>query len=501
MKRILSTLLILAMLMPMSVFAANDHLEFTIPAEYFYGNVIPDYVFKVDAPRIDKGEPIHLYMAGEVDVYYCTGPVEIQFNDETPAAIEQIGGGVSYAKDFSFAPSLMPEEHIPADDGARHYMLVKEGVYYVSARASVAGVDAFFVIEDCQEYKPELKSFSDVSTGRWSHGAIMEMVKLGMFNGTKDPDIYGIGEFSPEGTMSKAQFITVMTRYLYADELSAMGSGKTWFSNAYELAVKKGLISESEFDYAKLEKPMTREEMALIAVRTAEKQGEKAGTLVDTSMLKDYSSIGSYYKDYALKAFSMGLITGYGDVGTFAPDKTLTREQGAMVAYRLVNKDARADVSLLLPMTIHYGEPTPRLAREGDIFIKKDGTKVILKKGPNGILGEGQHVAPDQFLKTKSGEWKTYGYYYDESIDGKLVNSVGWDINRDVYRLNTTTGEGHWSSEWRVLRAAYPEPPALVWTGNIDELISDDPHHLYIWDPKLEAWMYNLDMNQIKVGQ
>ena len=50
---------------------------------------------------------------------------------------------------------------------------------------------------------------------------------------------------------------------------------------------------------------MTREEMALIAVRTAEKQGEKAGTLVDNSMLKDYSTIGSYYKDYALKAFSM----------------------------------------------------------------------------------------------------------------------------------------------------------------------------------------------------
>ncbi len=498
MKRILSMLLILAMLMPLSALAANDHLEFTIPAEYFYGNAIPDYIFKVNAPQIDKGDPIHLYMAGEVDIYYCTGPVEIQFYNENPDAAGQFGGGVMYAKDFSFAPSLMPEEVIPPDDGVRHYMLVKEGVYYVSARASVAGVDAFFVIEDCQEYKPELKSFSDVATGRWSHGAIMEMVKLGMFNGTKDPDMYGISEFSPEGTMSKAQFITVMTRYLYADELSAMGSGKTWFSNAYELAVKKGLISESEFDYAKLEKPMTREEMALIAVRTAEKQGEKAGTLVDTSTLKDYSSIGSYYKYYALKAFSMGLITGYGDVGTFAPDKTLTREQGAMVAYRLVNKDARADVSLLLPMTIHYGEATPRLAREGDIFIKRDGTKVVLKKGPNGVLGEGQGVAPDQFLKIKSGDWDRYSFTYDEAIDGKLVNSVGWDINRDVYRLNATTGEGHWLSEWRILENAYPEPE---YNGTKDGELSKDIHKMYFWKQQHEWWYTNLDMNQIKVGQ
>ena len=239
---------------------------------------------------------------------------------------------------------------------------------------------------------------------------------------------------------------------------------------------------------------MTREEMALIAVRTAEKQGEKSGTLVDTSMLKDYSSIGNYYKDYALKAFSMGLITGYGDVGTFAPDKTLTREQGAMVAYRLVNKDSRADVSLLLPMTIRYGEATPRLAREGDIFIKQDGTKVVLKKGPNGILGEGQCVAPDQFLKTKSSDWDRYTFTYDEAIDGNLINSIGRNINDDTYRLNATTGEGHWLSEWRIIEKAYPQPE---YNGTKHGEISNDIHKMYRWYTNSAlGWFPNYAMNQ-----
>ncbi|MDO4482260.1 MAG: hypothetical protein Q4C14_05985 [Bacillota bacterium] len=30
----------------------------------------------------------------------------------------------------------------------------------------------------------ELRAFSDVSSSRWSHDAIMDMVKIGMFNGT-----------------------------------------------------------------------------------------------------------------------------------------------------------------------------------------------------------------------------------------------------------------------------------------------------------------------------
>ena len=33
----------------------------------------------------------------------------------------------------------------------------------------------------------------------------------------------------------------------------------------------------------------------------------------------------------------MGLLSGYDDKGTVGPNDTLTREQGAMVAYRLVN--------------------------------------------------------------------------------------------------------------------------------------------------------------------
>lgn len=76
--------------------------------------------------------------------------------------------------------------------------------------------------------------------------------------------------------------------------------------------------------------------MALIAVRAAKKMGKKAPETVSTDKIADYDTVDSYYKNYVLEAFSMGLITGYDEIGTFGPKDTLTREQGAMIAYRLI---------------------------------------------------------------------------------------------------------------------------------------------------------------------
>lgn len=184
-----------------------------------------------------------------------------------------------------------------------------------------------------------LKSFSDVAANHWAHDAIMEMVERGMFKGTKEPDSSGVGEFNPKGTMSRAEFITVLVRHLYADDLAAQSEGSKWYSSTYAAAINNSLFTTIEFPFGMLESSITREEMALLAVRAAETQGETlAGA--DESAVADYDTIGENYRTCVLQAYSAGLLTGY-DSGDFGPKDTLTREQGAMVAYRLLNKDAR----------------------------------------------------------------------------------------------------------------------------------------------------------------
>ena len=92
----------------------------------------------------------------------------------------------------------------------------------------------------------ELKSFSDVAEDHWAYKAIMRSVELGLIAGTKAPDANGVGEFNPNANMTRAQFIVVLTRYLYKDELAAMPAGDTWFANNYELALNHGLVYTNE---------------------------------------------------------------------------------------------------------------------------------------------------------------------------------------------------------------------------------------------------------------
>jgi len=283
-----------------------------------------------------------------------------------------------------------------------------------------------------------------------------------------------------------------------------MEQGETWYSNNYDVAVSEGMITKYEFPYKELNTPITREQMALIAVRTAELQDETIPELVKTSSIADYNTIGSYYKDFVLTAFTMGLITGYDSKGTFGPQDTLTREQGAMVAYRLVNEEARVYPSTKPslpeiifpetpeindgPMTIYEGQKTMRPAKAGDIFVKADGTKVTLKVGPNGILGEGQGVAPDKNLKGNSGLWSGTRFNFTVDKDGDWKTSTGKTLQNQDYWINNTTGEGHWADEWLVLQKAYPTPKE---DGTAAGQISNDPYSLYRWSALAGCWALN----------
>ncbi|MBR5228367.1 MAG: S-layer homology domain-containing protein, partial [Firmicutes bacterium] len=185
------------------------------------------------------------------------------------------------------------------------------------------------------------KSFKDVAEARWSHDAIMEMVDLGLFTGMTTPDKNGVASFEPTGTMTVAQFVTVATRILYQDQLDAAEAGQYWYSKNYDVAIANGLIKATEFSIDDMTKNITREQMALIAVRTAAAQGDNSSTEAPDSIIPDIAQADSYYKSFVKYSYAMGLITGMDDAGNFAPKNTLTREQGAMVAYRLIHEEVR----------------------------------------------------------------------------------------------------------------------------------------------------------------
>ena len=344
-----------------------------------------------------------------------------------------------------------------------------------------------------------LKGFRDVikndpNNAGWAYNAIMDMVEMGLFAGTESPDANGYGLFSPNSPMTRAQFVTVVTRYLYADELDAMnkefGKPDVWYEYNYEVAVDHGILKESEFDGSEnvMKVPMSRQEMAMVLVRAAAEKGEHAEQLVHTQRIADYDTVGGYYKEYVRQCYSMGMICGTDSKGTFAPKGTLTRAQAATVLYRLVNSDNRIEVDFSVPqaqvqqqasgITIKEGQQSSRPAKAGDTIVKADGTKVVLKVGPHGVLGEGQGVAPDENLKMTGTTWTGPRFNYDAGTTGRIVDSLGNDVQNQQYLVNFTTGEGHWNSEWNAIKADYPMPST---PGTTQGQVSTDPYNLYVW--------------------
>lgn len=199
-------------------------------------------------------------------------------------------------------------------------------------------VSAITVLSENTEIK-----FSDVPQNHWGYSAITEMTSRGLFSGTTVP-IDGVGTFEPENPMTRAAFITVITRELYPEDVKNAESGDKWWSPYYSVALEKGLITEAELDNGILDVPMTREEMSMILVRSAEQKGESINKLVSDAQIADYSDVDDYYKLYVKECFSLGLIGGVDTQGTFDPKGTLNRAAAATVIYRLIDATKRIEV-------------------------------------------------------------------------------------------------------------------------------------------------------------
>lgn len=308
----------------------------------------------------------------------------------------------------------------------------------------------------------DVTSFSDVPTDHWGYSPIMAMVNMDILNGKTDPDANGVAQYDPDGNMTRSEFIKVIVAIYYKNEVDSMpASPEVWYANYYTVASKHGIVKGSEFSLADMNQNCSRQEMAMFMVRALENAtGEKATNLVDTSVMSDYSSIGTYYQGYVRQAYSLGLLAGMGD-GTFAPTQAMTRAQAATALYRLVDASTRVAVDTGTGTTTPgtgTTNPTPstgaqqwvegqshNMPHKGDIVTKADGTQVVLDYGYGGVLGAGQGV--DIYTG-----WNNPG--------GSTADSVNASGNRDMttVKKDSITGEAHTRNEWvDIQREASPK--------------------------------------------
>lgn len=321
--------------------------------------------------------------------------------------------------------------------------------------------------------------FTDVPDTAWYAQDIAQVQELGIIQGK------GNNLFDPDGTLTVAQAITLAakTRAYHNQETISTVEGGSWYSGAVEYAKAQGIISGVEF--SNYDANATRGEMAFLFARALPDTEYKA--INSITELPDVTGATKYSAEIFM-LYNSGIVAGSDKYGTYQPNSNITRAQATAILNRVVNPENRKTLALEKQdvagaITINEGQVrSNRPAKVGDIVVKSDGTKVTLKLGPNGVLGEGQGVAPDLGLQSPSG-FDTVRDQERNGYSGWGQSSVGINYINDYYYVNPLTGEGHWGAEWQVIQDnTYPD-----YDGKVGEISKDKN---YIWNETgIPCWM------------
>lgn len=173
--------------------------------------------------------------------------------------------------------------------------------------------------------------FNDFTYDDWYAATVDRAVSLGIFNGV------GGGKFSPNGVMTRGQFVQVMAN-LSGDDLSIYDeatdvfedvSEKDYFYRAVAWAVDTGVVDGSAKKFNAKDE-LTREMMCVMLGRYIDSTlGLPLGSTPQELFLDD-GDISSWAKDYVYALRDMGVVNGTGN-NSFSPKTTATRAAACSV--------------------------------------------------------------------------------------------------------------------------------------------------------------------------
>ena len=176
--------------------------------------------------------------------------------------------------------------------------------------------------------------FTDVKPGDWCYDAVLYAKANGFFSGTSETT------FSPNGTMTRGMFVTVLGRMAGIDP--AKYGGDTGFTDVPEgmyyapyvkWAAQYGITGGTGDGRFSPDALITRQQMAALFVRYFEKFGIRlTGGTQYTTVPADLDAVAPYAREAVVKLWQAGLLNGNGT--RFNPTGNASRAQAAALCQR-----------------------------------------------------------------------------------------------------------------------------------------------------------------------
>ena len=184
-------------------------------------------------------------------------------------------------------------------------------------------------------------TFADVSETAWYKNSVDYAVEHGLMNGT------GTNTFEPESTMTRAMLVTVLWRYANAPKPGAnpftdVPNGK-WYTDAVAWAAENGVVNGVGDGKFEPDGSVTREQMATILYRYAQKVGIDTSKHIELSAFPDANRVSAYARASMQWIVAEGVIGGSRENGQdwLNPQGNATRAEVATILMRFIENVAK----------------------------------------------------------------------------------------------------------------------------------------------------------------
>ena len=304
-------------------------------------------------------------------------------------------------------------------------MRLKKIISCILVSVMVASVSITGITVKAEDSLP----FTDVQKNTWYYNAVSEVYAAGLMKGKTDTS------FDPKAPMSRAEFVTVLSRLAavnaancgYSDSLNFSDTKKSaWYADAAGWAVETGLTKGTSDTTFSPTRSITRQEMAVLIVRFMQYLGETVPDNAKVDKFADADKIAGWAKTDIETMRKYGLIQGDKD-GNFNPLGNADRASVATIAMRL------------LP----YVTVTSVVAdgKSDYVIVAADE---MAKSAANRLQYQIAYTTGVKLDVVESSSSKNAIVLGGDAIDTKGLVKTGYEIKLDEGRVNIdgTTAEG-----------------------------------------------------------